>query len=440
MSDDPRQLSGWALRGRRQMVAAVLLLLLLPVVGFMVGRRTPSVAQDVANAAPPESKPILFEVEERELVTEEVFRGTVVASAQMVVSRSEEAAVVTREPPPVDAALRAGRVVVELDDRPVFIMAGPVPLLADIHPGSQGSAVAQLQATLRDLDLLSDAAAGVYDQGTQGALAALYERAGYAAPEPVGGEDLRAAQAALADAESAVLSARAARAAATEAPLGERRVLNNALERAEAAVVAAEVELERATALYGVPVIAREVAFVASLPAFVRAFDGGLGSVVEPGGPIVELVTSSPIVEVTIAADDESRFAVSAEMMLRTDDGSELGLAEVVAITEAQSEAAGSGMRVARLEPSAELSRSLIGSSLQVVASRTSSDGPVLVVPVSALFTTETGSLYVRKHEEDGTVGNVGVTAPFGSGGFAGLDVADGTLSVGDLVEIGTEP
>lgn len=82
--------------------------------------------------------------------------------------------------------LHYGDVVAEVSGRPIFAVPASLPLYRDIRDDSKGSDVAGLQQMLTDIGLYSGSVAGEIGPLTLQAIAKLYTRAGYLAPDPKG--------------------------------------------------------------------------------------------------------------------------------------------------------------------------------------------------------------------------------------------------------------
>lgn len=142
-----------------------------------------SPAQIEAEAAAPEPSIITVPVGRGTLSDAINAQGTVAASGRTTapVGSGDGAGVVTARPAADGDAIGAGDVVLEVNNEPVFAMPGAFPFFRDISDGDTGRDVEQLQAALQaaGFDISAD---GVYGPGTQRAVRAMYEQAGYAAP------------------------------------------------------------------------------------------------------------------------------------------------------------------------------------------------------------------------------------------------------------------
>lgn len=441
MSEDvpaePQRLSGWARGSRRRLIALIGLLILLPGLGFAIGRRAPTVSESVANATPPAPTPILVAVERRELVAEEVFRGLVSAPIRTITSNPQQAAVVTSQPSASDEAISNGATLAELNDRPILVLAGDLPLLADVAPGHDGSHVAQLQEALTELGLFEGDRTGAFDAATQAGLVRLYEQAGYSAPPPVGTSEVDAAAAQVVQAELALESAEASlRAAQGSDP--QRDVLRRTVEVAKDNLETTERALESAALRSGVPLLASEVVFLPALPAYIVGAPPARGTVVQPGSGVVDLVIQVPTVEVVVSGEDRASFPIGHEVALRLDDGTSYGSATITDISDERDDTGEqTGRTIITIEPADPVPRSSLGLSLQVVASSETSGGETLVVPMTALVAVSDGTYQTRVHRNSGDIEQLEAVPILAADGFVAIG-ADG-LSEGDMVEVGRE-
>lgn len=151
--------------------------------GWAMASAFRSPAQIAAEAAAPEPSIITAPVTSGTLADVINAQGQVAASGRTTapVGSGEGASVVTARPVDAGTSVAAGTVVLEVSNEPVFAMPGSFPFFRDISDGDTGRDVEQLQAGLRaaGYDVSVD---GVYGPGTQRAVRALFEHAGYAAP------------------------------------------------------------------------------------------------------------------------------------------------------------------------------------------------------------------------------------------------------------------
>lgn len=187
-------------------------------VGWFFGSQIRSPAEVAADAEPPPASNITVEVASETLSADVIARGDVVYDepVQMTLSGSfadQPARLVVTETVEEGDELVEGALAVEVVGRPVFLLAGEIPMYRDLRPGATGDDVLQLEEALARLGFFSDTPDESWDDGTGAALAAWYESAGYRA-NGLSDEDeaalraardrVRSAQATVADAESAL--------------------------------------------------------------------------------------------------------------------------------------------------------------------------------------------------------------------------------------------
>lgn len=134
--------------------------------------------------APPPSV-ITVQVEARQVRQEVITRGTVQADRTVEAigpstPDGAESAVLSRPLPERGAALKAGEVAAEVSGRPVFLLAGTVPMYRALGPGAVGPDVTQLQEALRGVGMTIADPEGTFGDGTLAAATSLYGAAGYA--------------------------------------------------------------------------------------------------------------------------------------------------------------------------------------------------------------------------------------------------------------------
>ncbi|MEO6126559.1 MAG: peptidoglycan-binding domain-containing protein [Ilumatobacteraceae bacterium] len=183
-------------------------------VAWRVGASAQSPSQAAGQAAEPAASWVTAPVEWRTLAATVIQRGDIRAevTAQAAVPVSVEGApVVTQIIVAAGDQVVEGDRVVEVSGRPVFVLAGDVPVYRSLRPGMSGVDVAQLQAALGRLGYEPDTD-GVYGPATKAAVTAFYDHAGYSPvpASPTATVDIAAAQQALTDANTAVAAAQAA--------------------------------------------------------------------------------------------------------------------------------------------------------------------------------------------------------------------------------------
>lgn len=149
-------------------------------------------------------------------------------------------AVISSPLPNQGDSVAEGEVVAEISGRPIFLMAGSVPIWRRLEPGAQGSDVANLQAFLRRLGAAIDDQEGHFGPDTAMAVAELYRSNGY--PVVVAGsQEASAIEHALQEVESARDGLRQSQRALRDASAGAP---NSAILEAEAEVRSARRDVE----------------------------------------------------------------------------------------------------------------------------------------------------------------------------------------------------
>ena len=155
--------------------------------GWGLGQRIRSPAEIAADTAAPEPSLITVPVEQRELASRVVVRGTVVSSGSTSIGVSGStsgAALITRLPLETGDPLAEGDVALEVAGRPVIVLQGELPEFRSLAPGMAGPDVRQLEAALARMNLDPGPVDDLYTTATGAAVAALYAEAGYRANEP----------------------------------------------------------------------------------------------------------------------------------------------------------------------------------------------------------------------------------------------------------------
>jgi hypothetical protein len=188
--DDDR---GTPQRGRGSLVVGAVLALtvIVGVVAFLIGRGVSTPAQQAARARPPAASLLTAPVALTHARTTVVLRGTLTDGGAISIGApgdlSGDLAVVTAIATAPGARVSDGSLIAAIAGRPVFVLKGQIPAYSTISFGTSGVEVTELQAGLEasGFSVGSDTA-GTYGAGTAAAVAALYQRAGYAAVTAAG--------------------------------------------------------------------------------------------------------------------------------------------------------------------------------------------------------------------------------------------------------------
>ncbi len=195
------------MKQRRILALVVAIAVFAAAAGWFAGRQLKSSNEAQADVAAPEPSLITVGVESVSLESSVVVRGTVrfEGSTSVTVSGGLGPAVVTGAPPAQGDVVNEGDVFVEVTGRPVFVLAGELPMFRSIVPGAEGDDVVQFEEALQRLGYDVGTVDGVYDEALEQAVTAWYSDAGYSASGPTLEE-----QEQLAAAASAVTAARSA--------------------------------------------------------------------------------------------------------------------------------------------------------------------------------------------------------------------------------------
>ncbi|MET9336795.1 peptidoglycan-binding protein [Nonomuraea sp. NPDC003804] len=184
---------------RKVLVGTVAGVIAIAGVGWGVSTRLRSPADEAALRRPPKASLVTAPVEHTRLASTIVVNGTLEYGSPLPISLAgmvgggvgggvggaaggaDTTQRATRAPRP--GTIREGGVLLEVNGRPVFAMAGKVPMHRTIAPGAKGDDVEQLQRSLRRLGY-GTRVTGVFDQATVAAVTRFYARKGYAAQQP----------------------------------------------------------------------------------------------------------------------------------------------------------------------------------------------------------------------------------------------------------------
>ncbi|MFJ1751599.1 peptidoglycan-binding protein [Kitasatospora sp. NPDC088134] len=460
-------------RRRTVLVASMAAITALTGGGAAASLFVKSPAQAAADTRPPAPDVLTAPVEYRVLARTVTVRGLVTPGQVVEVAptgagESSARSVVTKLPVQVGSSIAAGQVLLEVSGRPVFVLPGALPVYRDLKPGATGQDVAQLQEALRALGHPTGGdPAGTFGDGTKAALAALYAAAGYeprpAAPE--GAAQVEAAADAVTGAERSLQDAiEAGRAAADPrgrgtaapgspstgaAPAGAAAGADRQVDRAKEDLAKARARLARLKAADGPMLPAAEVAFVQSFPARVDTVTAQVGSPVS--GKVMTLSSGALVVGGTLSVREKGLVHPGQKVEVFSEATGITAAATVAAVADTtdapQQDAAGSGPQQApgvpgyrfRMQPDAPLDQRLTAQDVRVTVAAASSEGKVLVVPVSAVSSTADGRTVVTVLRA-GRRERVEVTPGISGDGCAEIrPTAPGTVVEGDRVVVGTE-
>lgn len=358
--------------------------------------RSPS--EDAARTAPPPPTQILVQVEERQISTSVVTRGTgrFGSPQELTVTRSALKTgpqVITTVPEP-GAVLTEGSVLMTVSGRPVFLISGERPSYRDLGPGIVGPDVEQLEVALGRLGLNTGRVDDTYDQYTGLAVTEMYLRAGY---QPV---------------------------VAANAQLDRVRPLESTL-------------IGGSQARAGVQFPADELIFVAATEVRVSETPAVLGAA--PNGPLATVTDSKVAIDGSLTIDEAKLVKPGMEVVI---DEPTLGITArgtVERVADRPGTDGVDGFHVYVSTQVADPPPTLVGASVRLNIPVQSTGTAVLAVPVSAVSLAPDGSSRVQR-SVNGTVESVPVVPGVSGDGYVAITVPDGSIKAGDQLVIGVAP
>ncbi|MFE2555121.1 peptidoglycan-binding protein [Streptomyces sp. NPDC059352] len=479
---------------RRRWVAVVAAgAVVLSGVGIGAARLIKSPAQAASEAGPPPMDLLVARVEKRVLRDTVIVRGTATAAQTVQVApvMSVEGAgspVVTKLPVAVGDRVTAGRVLLEVSGRPVFVLPGRLPVYRDLKPGATGEDVEQLQEALarRGQGTGSDQA-GTFGAGTKAALTAFYSSIGYD-PLPAvadGGESVLAAEGAVKAAERALEDAEAARDAAAARPSteGEGETEGGAagkgsgadggktsagtggseddaarsVWRAREDLAEARTALGKARAVTGPMLPAGEVVFLDGFPARVDSISTRTGSPVS--GSVMSVSAGVLVVRAQLQEHQKGLVRAGQKVEILSEVSGVAAPAEVQSVADTMSvpqapgqsdgsngsqdgQGAPGGERgyAMLVRPDKPLNPELAGQDVRLTIEAAATGGDALVVPVSAVSAGADGRTTVTV-VEGSTRRQVEVRPGTTGDGFVEIKpVGSGRVEEGDNVITGINP
>lgn len=288
--------------------------------------------------------------------------------------------------------VNGGQVLMEISGRPVFVLRGAVPAYRDLRPGSAGKDAEQLRQAPAAVGLKTDGdPPGSYGNATRDAVAALYGRLGYVAPQ------------ASADDGKPIPGS-------------------------------------------GVMLPASEVVFLGEFPGRVNAVNARVGGPVKDRS--VSISAGEPVVRGALAPHDKGlvRTGMPVKVLIEG-TGAEIA-ATVRSVADSPTDrktAEGEGKSTGQartyellVSPAKRLDPKLAGRDVRLTNEAAASDGAVLVVPVTAVSAGADGKTAVTVVEPDGAKRRIEVRAGLTGDGYVEVaPVAGGRLRAGDRVVVG---
>jgi peptidoglycan hydrolase-like protein with peptidoglycan-binding domain len=390
------------LRRRRILLLAIVGIVVVAVAGaFLLTTEIKSPAQQAADTKPP-ALTLLTSVVQRTVLTNTVLAQAVVGpppefsptiiggSAGSAAAASENVQqIVTKTLTTQGSVVSQGTVLFEVAGQPFFLLQGTVPAYRDLEEGETGQDIVQLQDDLESLGYsVGSDTSGVFGPGTASAVKAYYEAIGYAVPYTT----------------------------PQIAPSGKA-----------------------GSKAHGSPMIPLgQYTFVPQLPARIIKLGAKVGQAV--GG--VTLAIGNPSVSGQLSPSDRNQVRPGMRVTI-TEPGTGVtvpGRVTSVANSTATTASISGGLFVPMgIEPDRALPMSMIGQDVSLTIAAASSSGPVLAVPVAAIYASANGGTYVTK-----LVGTSQVKVPVmigmsGSGLVQVTPLQAGGLGAGDIVVTGAD-
>ncbi|KAB1943422.1 HlyD family efflux transporter periplasmic adaptor subunit [Micromonospora sp. ALFpr18c] len=439
------------MRGHRTFGLLLCAAVLVTAIGVGATRFVKSPQDALAEAAAPSSARLTAQVERRVLRDTVVLRGTVVAGGTFEVTPAvgDSIPVVTAVRVSVGTDVSVGQVILEVAGRPLIALSGDIPVYRDLRPGMSGRDVAQLQKALRGLGHQSADVDGTFGSGTKKALSAFYSSLGYDVPmNPAATADaVDAAERAVTAAERAAQQARTnlsrlLTANASPAPTRSANAIADArlaLAYATEDLKAAEMARNDVQIRYGPALPASEVVFLPSFPARVDTLKAKVGARVE--APLVTLSSGQLVVRAKLNGAQRGLLKENMPVRVVSELSNKTVNATISAIGGLTEDAAAGGRSYPMvIRPTAKASfGGLLGEDVRLTVEAASTDGEVLVVPVSALYTSADGQVAVLRVNAGGADVPVAVTASVSGDGYVAVEAArsDDGLNAGDTVVVG---
>ncbi|MFZ3499609.1 peptidoglycan-binding protein [Streptomyces sp. 5.8] len=442
-----------------------------------------SPAQVAADAGPPPMDVLVARVEKRVLRDTVILRGTATATQTVQVTptaRAEGGAapVVTKVAATAGSPVDAGRVLLEVSGRPVFVLPGKLPVYRDLKPGATGEDVRQLQQALagRGHPTGGDKA-GTFGAGTKTALTAFYRSIGYDALPALadGGEAVEAAEEAVTAARRALEDVRAgagagagegkpagsaanppaANASLVESGAGSNPGSSRAVRRAEEDLAKARRKLTEAQEVAGPMLPAGEVVFLEGFPARITTVNTRVGSAAT--GPALTLSAGALVVRGQLQEHQKGLVRAGQRVEIRSEVSGVTATAKVTSVADTaaappaqpqggtgdgqQQAPAGTPGYAMVVEPDSPLDPALAGQDVRLTVEAAATSGDALVVPVSAVSAGADGRTSVSVVDSAGKRRQVEVQAGTTGDGYVEVKpTTTGALSEGDNVVTGVNP
>ncbi|MEU9505369.1 peptidoglycan-binding protein [Micromonospora sp. NPDC048170] len=410
---------------RRILVGVVVASVLCAAVGMSASVWVKSPQQVAAEAVPPPKTELTVPVERRVLRQTVILRGDVAAAQSLEVSPAPKAgslAVVTGVKSKAGDEIDSGELLLEVSGRPLFVLRGTKPAYRDLRPGYEGPDVRQLQAALKVLGFGPKETDGYFGEGTKRAVERFYDSIGYPVI-PTGPEDTQQLGAAW---RHVVTAQRAVQDAA------DRVTRERAAEDLQTAKDDYKALLDRT----GPTVPVSEYVFLPSFPSRVESLNAVVGGEVK--GPLIKLSSGRLLVKAQLnpANYGTVKPGMAVEIVSEALGITAKGKVKSLGDLEINNKN-GISAHPMVIVPNEPLSGKLAGQDVRLTVSAAATPGPVLVVPVSAIFARTDGTSKVIRVEGEGRKEELTVSPGMMGDGYVEIK---GSLAAGDLVIVGALP
>jgi peptidoglycan hydrolase-like protein with peptidoglycan-binding domain len=406
--------------------------------GLIVSTAIRSPAQVAADTQPPHPSVLTAEVTRKVLASTVVARGaftrgrpyefTPTSSAATTNGPGGSVLVVTAVHTSPGATVRAGAVLLEVSERPIFALPGAFPAYRNMVPGQTGKDIAQLQAGLSSLGYRSSDRKGYFGTGTAEAVRRFYTARGYRVP--------------LADPAAAAASASAsASASATPNPGGEPSVGASPSTTATASPEATTDAPFRVAVAPDPLVPMSEVVFLPTLPARVAAFSARVGDSV--AAPLVSFSTDGLTLTAQLDPVNLPLLRTGMEVSVLAEASGYTSTGTVHTIGARVNDASGRAFIPVTIAREGDWPSELEGQDVRTTITTAATTGEVLAVPLAAISSTADGRTTVSVVAADASRRLVEVSVGASADGWVevtpvGGDSAADALRPGDTVVTGT--
>jgi HlyD family secretion protein len=426
---------------RLRLTVASALILGIAGIGSTYWIRSPE--QELAEAAPPAPTVLTSHVERRVLKQTVVVRGQVSAGRTLEVTPGTvegRKAVLTGLRIKEGDTFSSGSVLLEVAGRPVIVLRGAIPAYRDLRPGSEGKDVKQLQKALRVEGFAVKDRVGYFGSGTKTALSKFYRAIGYTAmaSDETSETDLTTMTDAVRRAEreyrGALKSLKDAKRSDASASEIEDRL--NAVRDADEDLRMLKQRRAEAESRYGAMLPMSEVIFLPSFPGRVEKLGAVAGAEIKP--PLLTVSWGELVVTAKVSPAQTLVIKKNMRVQAISDADGKTFVGKVSAITDIRQDETGVRAHSVRISPVGRaIPESLAGANLRVTVEAASTNSPVLVVPVSAVYTGVDGQAAVRRQSPGGRTEQVPVTVGISGDGYVSVEPTQDSLREGDSVVVG---